>query len=104
MKKTCLIIGLALFIAIYAGLGISGEASVEGGKQLFNDSTLGGSSNVTSCSTCHPDGKGLERAGEKDNLVQMIKTCIERPLKGNAPDEQSMEMESLKLYIKSLKK
>ena len=103
MKKTCLIIGLALFIAIYAGLGISGEASVEGGKQLFNDSTLGGSSNTTSCSTCHPDGKGLERAGEKDNLTQMIETCIERPLKGKAPDEQSMEMESLKLYIKSLK-
>ncbi len=104
MKKTCLIIGLALFFAIYAGLGISGDASVEGGKQLFNDSTLGGSSNKTSCGTCHPDGKGLELSGEKGNLAQMIKTCIERPLKGKALDEQSMEMESLKLYIKSLKK
>ena len=104
MKKTCLIIGLAGFVAVYAGLAISGEATVESGKQLFNDSSLGGSSNKTSCGSCHPDGKGLEQSGEKNNLGQMIKTCIERPLKGQAPDDQSMEMESLKLYIKSLKK
>lgn len=103
MKKICLIIGLAGFVAVYAGFGISGEASVELGKQLFNDSSLGDSTNPTSCADCHPDGKGLEKAGEKDNLAQMIATCIEKPLKGNAPDEQSMEMESLKLYIKSLK-
>ena len=103
MKKTCLILGLAGFIAVYAGLVISGDASVEQGKQLFNDSSLGGSTNTTSCGTCHPDGKGLEQAGEKVNLAQMIKNCIENPLKGKALDEQSMEMESLKLYIKSLK-
>ena len=104
MKKTCLIIVMAGFIVVYAGLGISGEASIEKGKQLFNDPNLGGSTNETSCGTCHPGGKKLEQSGDKDNLVQMIKTCIEKPLMGKAIDEQSMEMESLKLYIKSLKK
>ena len=104
MKKTCLIIVLGGFVALYAGLGISSEASVEAGKQLFNDPNLGGSTNETSCGSCHPDGKKLEQSGDKENLEQMINTCIKRPLKGEALDEHSMEMESLKLYIKSLKK
>ena len=103
MKRTFLIIGLAGFVATYAGLGISSEASVEAGKQLFNDSSLGESTNKTNCGTCHPNGKGLEQAGNKTNLNHMIKTCIERPLEGKALDEKSMEMKSLKLYIKSIK-
>ena len=103
MKKTCLIIGLAGFVAVYAGLGISGGASVEQGKQLFNDPGLGGSTNKTSCASCHPDGRKLEQAGNKTNLTQMINTCIERPLKGQALEVDSPEMDSLKKYIKSLK-
>ena len=103
MKKTCLIIGLAGFVAVYAGLGISGEASVEQGKQLFNDPGLGGSTNKTSCADCHPGGSRLEQSGNKENLVQMINTCIERPLKGQALEVDSPEMGSLKKYIQSLK-
>lgn len=103
MKKTCLIIGLAGFVAVYAGLGIGGEASIEQGKQLFNDPSLGGSANKTSCADCHPDGSKLEQAGNKSNLTQMINTCIERPLKGQALEVDSPEMDSMIQYIKSLK-
>lgn len=102
MKKICMIIGLGLFITIHAGLGISGDASAEKGKQLFNDQSLGGSTNDKSCNSCHADGQGLDEAGVKEELVQMINMCIERPLKGHALEENSLEMESLKLYIKSL--
>jgi cytochrome c553 len=104
MKKICLITLLVGIVAVYTGLGISGEASVDQGKQLFNDPALGGSSNEANCGSCHPDGRGLEQSGDKDTLAGMINTCIERPLKGQALEEKSTEMESLKLYIKSLSK
>ena len=43
-------------------------------------------------------------SGEKDNLAQVINGCIAGPLRGQALDKESMEMQSLELYIKSLKK
>ena len=103
MKRTCMIIGLAAIMGFYTGLAMSGEASVEQGKQLFNDPALGGSTNEKSCGSCHPNGRGLEESGLKTNLAQMINTCIEKPLGGQAIEEDSVEMESLVQYIKSLK-
>ncbi|MCL7489052.1 MAG: hypothetical protein M8357_12870 [Desulfobulbaceae bacterium] len=102
MKKTCIIIGLAAIMGVYTGLALGGEASVEQGEQLFNDATLGGSTNDKSCSSCHPNGRGLEESGAKDNLAQMINTCIEKPLGGQALENDSVELESLVQYIKSL--
>ena len=104
MKKTCMCIGLAAVVSVYAGLAVSGGASVEQGKALFNDSGLGGSTNEKSCASCHPEGRGLEQSGEKDNLAQVINGCIAGPLRGQALDKESMEMQSLELYIKSLEK
>lgn len=103
MKKTCLITLLAGSFALCAAYAISSDASVEKGKMLFNDQGLGGSTNSRSCGGCHPDGKGLAGAGDNENLASMINTCIQKPLKGQALDANSVEMESLKLYIKSLK-
>lgn len=104
MKKTCMIIGLAAVMSVYADLAMSGEASVEQGKGLFNDPGLSGSTNEKSCGSCHPDGRGIEKSGEKDNLAQIINSCIEGALKGQALDKDSIEMKSLELYIISLKK
>lgn len=103
MKKTCLAILVTTSVAFCAAYAISSDASVEKGKMLFNDPGLAGSTNSRSCGGCHPDGKGLAGAGDSDSLAKMINTCIERPLKGQPLDENSSEMESLKLYIKSLK-
>ena len=103
MKKAYLIIGLAAVVIISAGFGISSEASVEKGKQLFNDPGLAGSTNEASCAGCHPDGRGLEQSGDKANLAQTINMCIEGPLKGQALAVDSPEIESLKEYIKSIK-
>jgi cytochrome c peroxidase len=73
------------------------------GEKLFNDSALGGSDNQKSCNTCHPGGKGLQAAGSNPNLAVIINRCIAGPLKGQALKDDSIEMQSLTLYIKSLK-
>lgn len=73
------------------------------GEKLFNDSALGGSDNAKSCNSCHPGGKGLEAAGNNPNLAVIINKCITGPLGGQAIKDNSIEMQSIKLYIKSLK-
>jgi cytochrome c len=85
---------------------VDGKASAGGdaekGKQLFTSTTLGGSTNDKSCNTCHPDGKGLEKAGA--NLESTIQACIQKALGGKPPATDSQEMKDLVAYITSLKK
>lgn len=89
---------------ITGGNAMAAEApSAAYGKKLFNDSALGGSTNSKSCNSCHPSGKGLESAWSRPGLVQTINRCITVPLKGMVIAENSVEMQSLKLYIESLK-
>jgi len=100
--------GLTIFLALMLGLAVTSagadEATAEKGKNLFSEPTLGGSTTPASCNDCHPGGKNLEMAGEKPNLKSMINTCIRQALKGQPLEEQSVEMESLVLYIRSLGK
>lgn len=74
----------------------------EKGKQLFTATTLGGSTNDKSCNTCHPDGKGLEKAGV--NLESTIQACIQKALGGKPLATDSQEMKDLVAYITALKK
>ncbi len=99
------LLGTLLMTCLVAAgpLGAS-ESSVELGKKLFNDKALGGSTNDNSCNSCHPDGKGLEKAGTRKGLEGMINQCVAGPLKGTKLDESSSEMQSLKMYIESLGK
>ena len=103
MKKL-LTIKATLLITIFmvAGVCLAEKSSVEYGQKLFNDSSLGGSSNEKSCASCHPGGEGLEKAGDNKKLVKMINRCITGPLKGEKIDGRSTEMRSLKLFIQSL--
>ena len=103
MKKSCCIIGLFGILSLFAGPVMGADASVELGKKLFEDPALGGSINDAKCSGCHPGGQGLEQSGAKDNLAGMINFCIEKPLKGRKLPDNSVELESLKMFIKSLK-
>ena len=98
-----MILACVLVFAAVPGTGTArgGEtASIDRGKELFNDSALG--TNGKTCNTCHPKGKGLERAGSKNDLVSIINGCITVPLKGKALDPRSVDMQSLVLYINSL--
>ena len=103
MNKKFFVISLLLAGSILlAGSALAGKSSVDLGKQLFNDSGLGGSANDKSCNSCHADGKGLEKADANPKLIKMINKCITGPLAGRKIDGRSVEMRSLKMYIESL--
>ena len=83
------------------------------GKALFNDPKFAGSTNDKSCNSCHPDGRGLGKAADKetfsimgdqlDSLEDTINTCIKMALKGNKLSKDSQQMKDIVQYIKSLK-
>jgi cytochrome c len=86
-----------------AASALAGDAtSPARGKELFTGKQLG--TNGKSCSTCHPGGKGLEKAAAYDNeeLGTVINQCITKPLKGTSLAPSSSEMKSMILYIRSL--
>ena len=83
------------------------------GKALFNDVKFAGGTAGKSCNSCHPEGKGLEKAADKKqfnlggkmqkNLEEAINVCIVMANKGKAIDVKSDQMKELVAYIKSLK-
>ncbi|HTZ18604.1 MAG TPA: hypothetical protein VMB78_09225 [Dissulfurispiraceae bacterium] len=99
------VIGLVFSVAFAAG-------DAEKGKALFNDPKAFGGE--VSCASCHPDGKGLEKSGEKGKkawanpggkwlkLQDAINVCIVMANKGKAIDPHSADMKNLVAYIKSL--
>lgn len=87
---------------------------VERGKTLFNDPKAFGAPGDKSCNSCHPDGKGLEKAGAPGrtewvnpggkylSLEEVINVCITMANGGKAIDHKSQEMKDMVAYIKSL--
>ena len=102
MKKVTVMTIVALLALCVINIAIAAspqEVTLDKGKALFNDPRLGTSGK--SCNTCHPDGKGLDKAGEKSNLESILNSCITKGLKGKALDVKSAEMQSLVMYVKS---
>ncbi len=101
MKSLMTVIFVALVLAVGIGLAsaMQEEASAEKGKALFNDPNLG--TTGKSCNDCHTNGKGLDKAGTKKDLENIINGCIIHSIKGKALDPASVEMRSMVLYIKS---
>jgi len=101
-----IVVALAYTVAFAAG-------NVAKGKALFNDPKFGNGTSGKSCNSCHPNGKGLEKAGDKkefnimgmkqNSLEEAVNFCIENPLKGKAIDTKSKQMKDIVAYIKSLK-
>ena len=98
-KIVVLVVFAALLIAGVA-VAMQHEASVEMGKSLFSDPKLG--TTGKSCNDCHKDGKGVEKAAAKKDLESTINACITKGIKGKALEANSVEMQSMVLYIKSL--
>ena len=104
MKSVSSWLSIPLFLVLFAiGACTSAEKepSASEGEKLFNDPQLAGSANASSCASCHPGGKGLEKVFENPKLVSVINTCITGPLEGQALEENSAEMQSLKVYVES---
>jgi len=99
-------VGLIFSFAFAAG-------NVEKGKALFNDPKFAGGTSGKSCSSCHPGGKGLEKAADKKefgimgkkqkSLGEAVNFCIVNANKGKAIDTKSDQMKDIVTYIKSLK-
>jgi len=104
-----------IVVGLIASFGIAAgkmEGNAEKGKALFNDPKAFGG--IKSCSSCHPDGKGLEKSGmmgKKEwknpvgtykSLEEAINVCITMANKGKAIDVKSQEMKDMVAYIKSL--
>ena len=93
-----------------------GATSAERGKALFNDPKAFGATGITSCASCHPDGKGLETsgkwlkrtfinpAGSWLKLQDAINICIIMANKGKAIDPRSQDMKDLVSYIRQVSK
>lgn len=108
------VIRIAVLVMAMAGLiaGAAIAADVAKGKALFeNPKAFGGQQ---ACSSCHPKGKGLEKAGGKksfkimgkvqNSLEEAVNFCIVNASKGKVIDAKSAEMSDITAYIKSLKK
>jgi cytochrome c len=107
-ETMAVVIGMALVLNTSAFA--AGDAKK--GKMLFEDPKFAGGS--VSCSSCHPGGKGLEKAamkGKKEwknpagtwlSMEDASNVCIVLANKGKAIDPKSAEMQDLVAYIKSL--
>jgi cytochrome c peroxidase len=102
MKKTMLLIGIVLMLlaGIAIAEGTKHVATVERGQALFNDPRLGTSGKT--CNDCHKNGQGLEHAGARKDLEMVVNRCVMGPLKGKMLENDSIEMQSIVLYLKSL--
>jgi cytochrome c553 len=89
-------VSLIFSLAIAAG-------DMEKGKALFNDPKFGGGTAGVSCNSCHPDGKGVEKAADRKDLEKQVNACIKNALKGKGIDFKSADMADIIAYIKSLK-
>lgn len=102
MKKSIIIIVSIVFCGLLSSLAIA-AGDVQKGKVLFNDPKLGGGTAGTSCNSCHPQGKGMEKAADRNDLEGQVNACIENALKGKAIDPKSSEMTNIVAYIRSFK-
>lgn len=89
-----------------------GEADVKNGRALFQDETLGGSSNSKSCRSCHKRESELVGTADKSydslfgfitrDVEDVINLCIVLPLKGKPYAKNSQEMADLIAYLRSI--
>jgi len=100
------IVALFCFLALAWAVSVPAMEgpTVELGKNLFESTSLG--SNGKSCSTCHQDGKGLNKIGtyEDGQLKEIISSCIQNALKGKKFNPEAQELDALLAYLRSLQK
>jgi len=98
---------IVLFSLVVCGLIFSvafAAGDIEKGKALFNDPTAFSGTSGKSCSSCHPNGKGLENAAMSAGLEDTINHCIVRALHGKDIDPNSAEMQDIVAYVRSMGK
>ena len=100
------VMALTAAVASYA----LAQSPEERGRAHFTNPTFAGGQKA--CNTCHPNGRGLEKAGTKtkftimgesqNSLEEAINACITHAIQGTAIPVDSKEMKEMVSYIKSL--
>lgn len=111
MKRMVVLSGCLVMLGLISSPA-SAAGNADAGKALFNDPKFAGGEKA--CNSCHPGGRGLEKAADKKEFSIMGKTqkgleeainfCIVNANKGKAIDLKSAQMKDMVAYIKSLKK
>ncbi len=109
MKLTkILLFSLIALSLVFSAAFAAGD--IAKGKAMFNDAKFAGGKKA--CSSCHPDGRGLEKAGTKTfwktpagvgkSLEEAVNLCIVNANGGKALDPKAQQMQDMVAYIKSL--
>ncbi len=103
MRTTGIIILVAAIVSLTALPVLAGQEkpSIELGRKLFNEVQPGITGKT--CADCHKDGAGLEKSGSSEHHPAMINQCTTNALHGKPLAPDSVEMQSLLMYINSLK-
>jgi cytochrome c peroxidase len=102
MEKQMVFMAVTAIFLITGVAFAAGKSSVETGKEIFNDPKLSGSTNESSCNSCHARGKGLENAGTNKKFSKLVNNCLVGKMEGEKMDGRTVSMKSLKMYIQSL--
>src|SRR5512142_2944690 len=106
MKYSKIVLLFAMTVALVSSFAFA-AGNVEKGKALFNDTHAFNAPGDKSCSSCHPDGKGLENAGAEGKktwtnpggkwlaLEDANNVCIMLANKGKTIDPMSEDMKDL---------
>jgi cytochrome c len=94
--------GLALLMTISVHATEAPTLSL--GKTLFESPELG--TNLKSCSTCHPNGKGLDLVGDFNDaeLKDIINACLRDALGAKMIPPDSQEMQAMVSYVRKFQK
>ena len=119
IKKIVIMAFLVVVLSISSGYGAhdpekektAPEGDAKRGEHLFRTPMLLGTIPI-SCASCHPNGRGLERAYGKNeysilgNKVKRLEAVIDfwvvNILRGEGIAYDSQEMRDIKAYLKSL--
>jgi cytochrome c len=112
MKKTVILLVVLTSTLVLSIAFAKNHTPEDRGMAHFNNPQFAGGKR--SCNSCHPNGKGLEGAGAKNDfaimgaqqksLEEAVNVCIVSANKGNALGLDSTEMQEVVSYIKSLGK
>lgn len=112
MKLLRVVLPVVITSGLTVSVALAEKGSVKQGKALFRDSSF--ADGEKACNACHPDGRGLKKAGQKkrfrimgktqNSLEEAVNFCIVNANKGKAISENSGDMKDMVAYIKSLGK
>lgn len=108
MKHVALVWAALAVIAFCHGSYVAyaeNSPSIDAGKKLFNSPFFG--TNGKSCASCHNTDENIKKDVAKHpddaGLKDVINGCITENLKGDPLPEDSVSMNSLVMYLRSVK-